>query len=351
MKILLTGTRAPATLDLARRLSAEGAEVIGADSMRYPTGRFSRAFRRHHRLPSPRHHHAVFASALIDLVTSEKVDLLWPTCEEVFHIAKLHEPLSSITRVLAPPMERLIRLHDKLQFARYTQQLGNPVQAPESWSAEGAPCNVHLVWKPCYSRFGSRTLFGTPPSDTKGWMAQEFITGQEFCSFALCVEGQVNVLTFYTAAVRVGKGASCAFVPHWSADAAEFVVAVAKDLHLTGCIAFDFIQRDNGQVMVIECNPRLTSGLHVLEPSVSLVGALARPVAMPPPQRACQLLLPTLLANPRMAGKSTDVMQCKWDPAPVWGQALAVLEFVCKGVAHGISPTAATTYDIEYNGD
>ena len=43
MTILLTGTRAPATLDLARRLWREGVRVIGADSLRYPLGKFSQA--------------------------------------------------------------------------------------------------------------------------------------------------------------------------------------------------------------------------------------------------------------------------------------------------------------------
>ena len=64
--VLLTGTRAPATLDLARRLWREGVRVIGADSMRFPLGRFSAAFAVHHRVPPPRQDRAGFLGAIDD---------------------------------------------------------------------------------------------------------------------------------------------------------------------------------------------------------------------------------------------------------------------------------------------
>ena len=350
MKILLTGTRAPATLDLARRLAAEGAQVIGADSMHFPLGRSSNAFHSHHLLPSPRFQPVAFSQTLSHLIETEAVDLLWPTCEEIFHIAALHDSLSAKTKVLAEPLEKLLLLHHKLDFARWVTELGNAVNAPASWPAAEAPSDQRLVWKPSFSRFATKTRFAKPPADPRGWMAQSFIQGQEFCSWALCVGGEVRALSFYQAAARAGNGASCAFVPMDSAPARAFVHQVARTLGFTGSLAFDFIHQADGQIYVIECNPRLTSGLHVIDPSFPLLPCLTSAGEREVPTRPCQLYLPTLFSRASVAGTSPDVVHSAHDPWPTWGQALTVLEFAALALRHGVSPLAATTRDIEYNG-
>ena len=351
MRILLTGTRAPATLDLARRLWREGAEVIGADSLRFPLGRFSRAFTSHHRVPPPRQAPEAFFQAVSRLLIEHKIDLLWPTCEEIFHLARFHQSLSGLTRMLCEPLEKLLQLHHKLHFAQFVSSLGDQVLAPDSWPAEQAPSQGRLVWKPCFSRFGAQTRFDTPPENPQDWMAQTFIAGEEFCCWALCVDGIVHALTFYRAAARAGRGASCAFDPLWSEPAAEFVRKLAAHFSFTGSLAFDFITALDGRIFVIECNPRLTSGLHVLDPMVSLLEALQSPLALPTPQRACQVFLPTLFSCPSIAGKSPDVIHSRDDRRPAWGQALSVLEFAGVALRRRLSLLEATTHDIEYNGE
>ena len=42
-----------------------------------------------------------------------------------------------------------------------------------------------------------------------------------------------------------------------------WVSAFVKKLNFSGQIAFDFIQTKDGEVYPIECNPRLTSGIHL----------------------------------------------------------------------------------------
>jgi len=49
-------------------------------------------------------------------------------------------------------------------------------------------------------------------------------------------------------------------------DLKEFAMAVVKRLNFTGQIAFDFISGEEG-TFVIECNPRATSGVFLLDPS------------------------------------------------------------------------------------
>ncbi len=225
--VLLTGTRAPSTLDLARRLWREGVRVIGVDSMRFPLGRFSRAFASHHRVPAPRQDRDAFVTALETIAHRESADLIWPSCEEVFHVAIGQQRLRQTAAVLCPTIGVLELLHHKLRFAQWTHALGLSIAAPASWEASAAPAGGPLVWKPCYSRFAARTRFGQPPANPAGWMAQRFVIGSEFCSWALCVDGTVRVLTQYRTPARAGRGAVCSFEPVWSESAHDFTNRVA----------------------------------------------------------------------------------------------------------------------------
>lgn len=346
MTILLTGTRAPATLDLARRLSREGNRVIGADSMRFPLGGFSNAFTAHYRMPSPRFAREAFVEALIRIISREKVTLLWPTCEEIFHIAANHEVISNHVRILCDPLTRLEPLHHKLKFALLA---GN--DAPGSWSPEEAPSDRELVWKLCYSRFATRTRITSPPRSTKGWMAQEFLQGEEFSSWALCMAGDVRTLAFYDCPARAGRGAGCAFEPLWDESAANFVEQFAASRRFTGSLSFDFIRGKDGRFKVIECNPRLTSGIHVLDQSVSLSDLLDRRGEIPPPMVPAQLWLPTLFSNPLFIGASPDVISHPEDMDPSRGQLASFLELGWTAARHFQSLKAASTRDIEYNGE
>ena len=349
--VLLTGTRAPATLDLARRLCRDGVRVIGADSMRFPLGRFSRAFARHQFVPPPRQDGDAFLASVADLAEREKVDLIWPTCEEVLHVAKGRSMLEMIAPVFSPPLGVLDLLHHKLRFAEWTRSLGGAVVAPESRDARDVHSDDRWIWKPNYSRFAvhSRTF---PPANTDGWMAQRLVEGSEFSAWALCVDGQVRVLTQYTCPARTGRGAGCSFEPFWSMEAASFLADAARSLGYTGSIAFDFMRSDStGETVVLECNPRLTSGVHVLAPDLSISGLLFdRPADLPPPQQSAQLFLPTLFSSPRFAGFAPDVLNNAADRAPAWGQLLSLAELVWRAATKRLSLLEASTWDIEYDG-
>lgn len=343
--ILLTGTRAPATLDLARRLWREGFRVIGADPARFPLGRWSRAFSAHHRVPAPVADPEGYIGAILTHIQSERVDLLWPTCEEIFHLAAAHDRLAPSVRMLCDPLPSLLPLHDKLIFARLAGRF-----APPSWDATDAPDDRRLVWKPRFSRFAARVRFDEPPPDRRGWMAQEFVAGAEFSSWALCLDGEVRTLTFYQCPVRAGRGAGCAFEPMWDDEAAAAVHEWAAQWGTTGSLAFDWIRSEDGRLRVIECNPRLTSGLHVLAPTVSLATLFERPGPIPPPMQEGQLLGPTLFQSLRHGGTTPDLVFARDDPWPAAGQVVSFLELALTAVRHGHSLISAATRDIEWNG-
>jgi len=350
-KILLTGTRAPATLDLARRLCREGFQVIGADSLHFPLGRFSRAYAAHYRVPSPIVDRPGFLREIEGIVANEGVDLLWPTCEEVFHLSSAWERLAEGSQLLFPPMEILDRLHHKLRFARWVEALGEEIRAPDSWAGDEAPAGADLVWKPLYSRFAARTRFEPPAGDRGRWMAQRRLHGREFSSWALCRDGVVQILTQYECPARAGLGAGCAFVPTWSDAVARFTAAVARKLGYTGCLAFDFME-ESGRLYVLECNPRLTSGLHVLGSDVRWSAVLSGiPAPCPPLQCRAELSLPMLLVAGQLPGRSPDVIFSGADLGPSLGQGAALAELLWRAIRHNVSILAASTLDIEYNGE
>ncbi len=343
--VLLTGTRAPATLDLARRLWREGVRVVGADSARFPLGRCSRAFVSHHRVPPPSQRPGDFIGAILTILQREKIDLLWPTCEEIFHLAAATDRLAGAARLFFEPLARLEPLHDKLAFARFAGEL-----APDSWPATEAPRGRRVVWKPRYSRFGARVRFDSPPPSPEGWMAQAFVEGDEISTWAICVAGQVRVLTSYQSTARAGRGAGCAFVPFHDGAAAAATRDFAARLGFSGSLAFDWIRSGEGALHVLECNPRLTSGIHLLDPGVRIREVLERAAPDPPPMRAAQLLWPTFCNSLRVAGTTPDLIFARDDPGPAFGQIPAFAELAAIALRHRLSLAAAATRDIEYNG-
>src|SRR5579862_3436967 len=92
--VLLTGGRAPVTLDLARKFARAGYCVSVAESSPVHLCRYSNSVRNCYDVPPPNTEPAAFIAALIEIIREEQIDLLIPTCEEVFFVAQGLERLS-----------------------------------------------------------------------------------------------------------------------------------------------------------------------------------------------------------------------------------------------------------------
>jgi predicted ATP-grasp superfamily ATP-dependent carboligase len=110
-RILLTGGRAPATLDLARLFHRAGCTVFVADSCRSPIAKGSAAVHKTFHVCEPKSKRAAFIADLLDIIRQEAIDLLIPTCEEVFYIAQALPQLSAHCTVFADRFEKLAALH------------------------------------------------------------------------------------------------------------------------------------------------------------------------------------------------------------------------------------------------
>ncbi|UQN09083.1 hypothetical protein [Deinococcus sp. QL22] len=377
-RILLTGGRAPATLELARLFWRRGHQVEVAESWGIYASRFSRAARRHWPLPPPRQAFAAFSHALQQLVSQGRYDLLIPTCEEVFWVARAKPLLEPQLRVLSPSLAELRGLHDKHAFSELIARCGLPgpvttlLHSPQAVSlyAAGAPASVY---KPSFSRFGTQTLICPPwatlsglrPTAEQPWSAQEYKAGQEWCAYAVLQTGRVAALAVYPSQVRVG-GASVYFQAARHAGIERWIEQFGHATKLSGQLAFDFKEDADG-LWALECNPRLTSGIHLFrdQPDVTEVYLDQLP--------AQTLDTPTLHARPATAlalkgammlgGKlrsapewrawaaARDVMYAPHDKLPALAQPLLAASLALRAARLRVGLLAATTHDIEWNGE
>ena len=100
MHVLILGARAPACLEWAHAFAASGWTVSVGDSLAWPLARSSRAVHRFVRLPEPRSNPQAWVDALAERIRQDAIDLLLPTCEEVFYLAHGLPQLAPLCRVL-----------------------------------------------------------------------------------------------------------------------------------------------------------------------------------------------------------------------------------------------------------
>ncbi len=128
--VLILGARAPVALDHARRFAAQGWRVVVGDSAACRMAGWSRSVSACQRLPSGRYDLVAYAAALRQLVETQRIDLVLPTCEEVFYLARCRPSLPARVRVLVDDFDKLACVHSKWRFLQLAQGCGATV--PES---------------------------------------------------------------------------------------------------------------------------------------------------------------------------------------------------------------------------
>lgn len=368
MKVLITGARSPAALDMARDMKAAGAEVHVADSSGAMISRWSSAVDAFHRLRPPVQDPQGFRSDVADVVARISPTLVVPTCEEVFHLAAAREDGVAVGPLFAPDAETLDTLHAKDRFNELACGLG--LSAPETrvladpFGAETLDL-PRTVLKACYSRFGVGTLIaptmeqaeGVVPTTSAPWVAQRLVDGVEHSSYAIAVEGSVTAFAAYRSTMRLAGGAGYAFRPADTAVSARMLEAtarIAEHLGLTGQISLDAID-DGERAWLIECNPRATSGIHLIAGQGGLARAMAGVGSPVTCDGGARHNLPMVLTSAvglglALSKESRDVIGAPGDRMPVIGAILDSAAFALDALRHGLGITGATTRDIEWNG-
>lgn len=384
--MLITGGRAPVALDLARAFHRAGHRVYVAESRAAHLCRTSRAVTRCETVPAPARDPDGFLAALAALIDRYDVDLLLPTCEEIFWVARGvvegdgGRALPARCRVAIGDPARLVQVHDKGAFIELASDLGFAVpttvrltSAEAVWDwARRAP--APLVLKPAFSRFGTEVRIvdegardslrpersDLQVSPERPWIGQDFVRGDPVSTYSLAHRGRLLAHAAYP--IELTAGRACVHfraVPHPAVRA--WVERFVAGTDFTGQIAFDFIVRDDGAVVPLECNPRSTSGLHLL-PSEALVDALLDPEGVvaciePRPGARASLTIPLVLQGWRggigrwmRALAARDVLFDPADPLPALDALRVLLAFQREGRRTGRSATQAMTSDIAWDG-
>lgn len=385
-RILITGGRAPAALELSRQFHEAGHIVFVADSVPWMLSASSRAVSGSFRLPEPRNRPGDFAAEIGRIIQAQEIEIVIPTCEEVFYVGQFRDRLGGAARIFCPDIDILRRLHSKWEFARFIDEqegFGTTVRSPQSWLL-GDPGQIgslpvpagDLVFKPVYSRFGVETLIrprhesamAADISAGRPWVAQRWVTGRELCSYSVCSNGVVRAHALYQPTWRAGKSAGIFFEPQSVPEIERFVEGIARHLNLTGQIAFDFIEDGTGGISVLECNPRATSGVHLFGPELAdaFIGDAGVGITGVPPlprMVAFAMILfgvPSILRGNSLSGetgrfwrdfrRAQDVLWSWRDPVPALYSLLGAGSFAWRGWRKGVSVTAATTIDIQWDG-
>lgn len=378
-KVLILGGRAPAALDHARRFAHQGWQVIVADSIPCLISGASRAVDASLRIASPRHAPAQFAADLARACDTHRFDMILPTCEEVFFLSRYRRRLPDQVRVLADDFDTLRAVHSKWQFLALAQGCGvnvpesalvNSIQEAREW-AQGAP----LVLKPEFSRFGVHVrLYGNgipddaPPLPSLGnWVAQRFVSGTEYCSYSVADEGQLLAHSLYRPTWRMLRSSSFYFEPARIEAIRAFVASFVRKLNFTGQVSFDWIQDADGNMSVLECNPRATSGCHLFSPDAPLPAALdgtldecIEPEAASPRMIGAVMLSAGLIDACRHRDlrrwsrdyrNAVDVIGVRGDRRPVAGALTDLMSYARLALAQRCNMREAATRDIEWDGE
>ena len=236
------------------------------------------------------------------------------------------------------------------------------------------PCFPAYLLKPAYSRFatqiitncgpraGQRPLESCRPTPAQPWLVQQYIAGESICSYSTLHGGHVTAHCAYITPHKVNHGSGVQFESIDGAETLAIVRRLGAALGYTGQLSLDFIQGEGG-LYLLECNPRATSGVHLID-SDALIGGLTdpgRPTWVEPAGRRRQLTLALLasgLLQPRGwpamlrdAARVSDVIYDRADLLPALTQLRAALTFAAIGRRKRIGLVAAMTDDIEWNGE
>jgi len=377
--ILITSGRAPGSLELARIFFHRGHKVFTADSMKHHLCSMSRAVEKNFRVPKPRQETLKYIESLIKIIKEYKIEILIPTCEETFYISKYRQKLVKYCEVFVDDFSKLSLYHNKYTFIQFAKTLGLSVPRTQQITNRESANKIiedsqKIVLKPTYSRYGEDILIapqsineftGKIISASYPWVAQEYIKGLQYCSYSIARDGVVLASSVYPSEIKSNQvSLNFSSRQHPAIDA--WIARFVQKTQFTGQISFDFIVRDN-RVYAIECNPRMTSGIHLFAERKDVAEAITNNGFITAntlrPQKGISRMMALLVIiygfknfseipkHILIFFSAKDIIFNIRDPLPALSQFLAFISLILKSLKNNISLSKVTTHDIEWNGE
>ncbi len=285
-RVLLTGARSICALELARHLHLAGHTVIACDTETNHLARYSNAIEKFLRIPSPRFQTESFIDSIVKITQEEKIDWIIPIWEEVVYLSLFLNRIPEQTKIFCSPFQIVHALHHKWLFIEKLKSMGflfpETILIRSNEDIMQFEYEKSYVLKACYSR-GSRKILqqaagSSPPmnlgvSQSNPWIAQEYISGNRFCSYSVCHQGNVKAHAVYPVIHTMDKNSCLSFEAVNHEQILFWVKSFVEKINFTGHIAFDFIETKEGALYAIECNPRATSGVHLFKTDENLAAA------------------------------------------------------------------------------
>ncbi len=371
--VLLTIGRLPKALDFARSFHTAGWRVLVAEPFKSHLTGASKCVARSFVVPPPWAGKHAYLQALAKIVVDEDVTLVLPLSEETMHVAHLPPLLSKGVSIYAPAPDALLALHDKAAFIALAQRHGLPVPetavmgTPEA-TALAARCDY--VIKPIFScsgrgvslhRAGEPLGLPNTANPNERAIVQQQLSGEQFSTFAIAQNGKLAINVTYRGTIFSGSVA-VAFerveqeaITAWVTD---FVSAIGHH----GFISFDFFVDQDGIARAIECNPRVTSGVHFIETNELAPAILANSgfhLQLKPTTKMMQfyptltevqgsMFGPKFRENVKNMRASQDVTWSAHDPMPFVSMPITAFTIIAKSIQQQKSFGEVSTADISW---
>lgn len=281
MKILITSWRSFVSLEFIRILA--GHEIYIQENQEEFICKSSKYIKGVCKTDAPKFEFENYKNQILTFITENKIDIVLPTCEDIFYISRLKYDIENLgCKIICDDFEMLKLFHSKKEIMKISQWLW--IQIPKTYEftskellisyIETHPDFLYVI-KPKYSRFGNFISSNVIPKsksideieidlDNNSYILQEFIAGQNICSYSIFENGNLVSHLNYNCLLTYNNGSATFFESFENDDILNFVKIFAKKYNINWQISFDYIIQSDGKVCLIECNPRTTSWLHLL---------------------------------------------------------------------------------------
>lgn len=328
MRVLVTSSRMPIATEAIRKLGRTGHTVLASDPSKIASAGHSRFVKQRFVTASPRYDTPGFVDDIATILSDQPVDMLLPTFEEVFFLARHRERLEPLTELFFPAFETLRTFHNKAAFLEFAAGLGIPVHphlvasSRDELAAATKEFNQFIAHA-TYSRGGLAlftnagplagrvSLDDCAPTPENPYIVQPYVPGVDLCTYSIVHHGRVAGHAAYVHPIMLDYSSGLTFESVVDEDALAIARNICEATGFHGQISFDFMRTSEGLVL-IEANPRATSGLAML-PDEMFIDALRNRlpgevlVAPAGVHRKLSLgLLRNLIARPRQGWRNLD---------------------------------------------
>ena len=371
---LLTVGRFPKALTLARALHRNGVRVIVADPLKRQLCSVSRVVAKNYQVTAPNDDVSAWEQDILDIIAQEQVTDLVPASEEICHVANLAQRLPAGVRYVGPSSQWIEQWHDKLLFADHA--IGRGVTEPSVFTTADPETRALIrqtdcVLKPRRGCSGTEVSFieqgSSLPTPSNDMLLQRRVVGTHLCTLSWVDSGEVKATASYRGSTHSGTVAVGFHSAPTPFSVKRWIDQFLADTGVTGFISFDFILDHSGIPWGIECNPRLSSGVHFIDEAwlgAAVMGEASQPAPISTAGKRAQWSYSTLTEAYKYLFRfqlrdlvrclrdlltSRDVVWSWRDPLPFLLMTPLCWEFIWRSLTRGMTIGDASQCDVAWH--